>query len=367
MTTVMNDASERAIQLPLSGERTACRCLSGVGGWCFTERKVGPRLTLLQWLTIAIVASQLAACSLTQDQLSAVKGFASATQGYSSKASALVTADANVFLARESFEAAPIENPDQLWKKANNVRGDYEREIDLAAKLTTAMAPLSIYSQELQQFATKDFTSQNDAAAKNLGDNFNKAVDSANKMFGTTLPAQSIGTAVSYSVQYLGDIYIKYQQAEETKLVVEQSDPTVKELTARVKVLAEDIQKNSLEPTNEQFRKSLLKLSSAESLEFNWRPSDDRESSRRQKAVGKQTSTPHILTPSDSMALFQALLKLDDAQNAAKSLIEASDACAAAHEKMLQALNKPETSSDALTQIEIFAAKAKASTDDSTK
>ncbi len=358
---------EQPAQLILASvERSFARILR-FSESCFRERQRRLPTATLSCLSLVLVVSQLAACSLTQDQLTAVKSFAAATHDYSSNGGALLTADANVFLSRESFQTAAIDNPDQLWKAANNARGDYERELDLARKFTTAMVPLAIYSQELEQFATTDFTSANDKAAKNLGDNFNKAIDSANKTFGTTLPKQSVGTAVTYSVQYLGYIYIKYRQAQETKLVVDESNGTVKELTTRVKEIAQEIQQDSLEPANDQFRKSLTNLSAVESLEFNWRSSHPRESPRRREVGAAQTLTPDILSPSASTLLLQALIKLDDAQKLAKSLIDASDSCATAHEKMFQALNRPESASEAIAQIESFQTKAKGPASDSTK
>jgi hypothetical protein len=338
--------------------------------WFLRQRQTNTRISVSRWLLAVFVGWQLAACSLTKDQLSTVKAFSDAAKNYSSAGSDLFTADADVFLARESFEAAAIDNPEKLWKKVNDVRGDYEREVGLAAKLKIAMHPLAIYSHELQQFASTDFTSDNDKAAKNLGDNFNKAIDSANKTFGTNLAKQSIGTTITYTVEYLGDIYIKYRQAEETKLVVAETSNTIKTLTDKVKSLAQEIQKESLGPADGELKSAIHTLSSSQTLDFSRleRPTH-RRGLNQQQGTGSQEEefTPHILSPSDSMALLHAAIQLDDATRLAKSLIDASDSCATANEKMLRALNRPSDVGDAIAEIEGFQAKTTESENKATK
>jgi hypothetical protein len=306
----------------------------------------------LRHVCLSVLLTQLTACGLTQPQLSAVRAFADATKDYSSKGSDLLTVDNDVFLARESFQAAAIQDPDNLWKAATGTQAQYARELKLATKLRIALDPLTLYAQELEQFASADFTSANDKAAKNLGDNFNKAISAVNKTFGENLPAQTLGSGATYAIQYVGDIFIRYRQAQETKSVVQETNATIHKLTPLVKSLADTINDGSLQPAGEEFKKSLTALSSSESLEYSWLLQHTRGSNR------SEPPTPHILSPTDSMALFQALIKLKMAQEAATTLSKASDACSDAHQKMLEALEQPATLSDAVSEIEAFQSKA---------
>ncbi|MGO9061686.1 MAG: hypothetical protein ACLQU2_30580, partial [Candidatus Binataceae bacterium] len=182
----------------------------------------------------------LTGCGLTKAQLTATQSFAKAAKSYPSAPAGIVTAYANVYVAREAFDISTVRGAPGVWQMSGQAADTFASAQSDAKQLSDSLQILTQYGDLLTKLSSSDFSVADEKAAGSLSGSIDKGITQYNKSFGKKVP--SVGKYVAVGVEALGELYIRKRQAEALKWYVSQAEPVIEELTADINSNLSDFQ-----------------------------------------------------------------------------------------------------------------------------
>jgi hypothetical protein len=335
-----------------------------------------------RWSCFLLIVNMLVAgCGLTKSEVSAVQDFAKASTNYPAAPASVITAYYNVYQTRAAFDVSTKPSLTGVLKSIDVVATAVPSGQKSAKQMTAALQIISKYGDLLTKLSSTDFTEADDKSAQALGKSIDSDATEFKKETGIDVPS-SIGTAVADAVKGLGGLYISYRQAEELKAAVNTGQGLIEKLAADINSKLPDIE-SDVEAENSQLRQALCvrEAQSAQIEQYRAKQvvamiETSSESGRRRGNHSSQLSLlckPIIrlddkgnfqscddsgcvfeVSPETAATLIDARLKISNTEQLIESIQKATNQLLAAHTALNNSLNRGESLSKAIEQIQYF-------------